>query len=172
MLLCPRVIVYLQSRITTVRLALASTNAIGLCLLRRAVSGRFGRLTSLMYALLTISQFHVPFYMGRTLPNVFALLPGKQPRSSSASTTPRCFVVNVASYLLINRDPNSLRPSSASFNTALFLLTFSVVVFRAELTLFLGPLALQALVQGHITFTNLVKIGLVSGLASIGIAKI
>ena len=82
------------------------------------------------------------------------------------------FIVNVASYLLINRNPNSLRPSSASFNTALFLLTFSVVVFRAELALFLGPLALQALVYGHTTFTNLVKIGLVSGLASIGIAKI
>ena len=80
--------------------------------------------------------------------------------------------VNVASYLLINRNPNSLRPPRTSFNTAIFLLIFSIVVFRAELALFLGPLALQALVQGHTTFTNLIKIGLISGLFSIGITKI
>lgn len=51
-------------------------NAAGLCLLRRAVSRRFGRPTGFLYTLLTISQFHVPFWMGRTLPNMFALLPG------------------------------------------------------------------------------------------------
>jgi len=60
-----------------VRLVLATMNAVGLVLVRRAVSRRFGRTTALMYVLLTCSQFHLPFWMGRTLPNMFALFPGK-----------------------------------------------------------------------------------------------
>jgi hypothetical protein len=59
-----------------VRLVLATINAVGLCCIRHAVSRRFGRPTGLYYTLLTCSQFHVPFWMGRTLPNMFALLPG------------------------------------------------------------------------------------------------
>lgn len=67
-----------------VRLVLASVNAIGLCLVRRAVSRRFGRPTGLLFTLLTCSQFHIPFWMGRTLPNMFALFPGasRQPHDS------------------------------------------------------------------------------------------
>src|SRR5258707_4771307 len=60
-----------------VRLTLASINAQAFCVLRRAVAQRFGRLTSLLFALITISQFHVPFWMGRTLPNMLALPFGK-----------------------------------------------------------------------------------------------
>ncbi|KAF7972945.1 hypothetical protein HWV62_16508 [Athelia sp. TMB] len=101
------------------RLVLCSLNAIGLCLLRRAVSHRFGRPTGFMYTLLTITQFHVPFWMGRTLPNMFALLPA--------------------------------------------------VVFRAEVALLLGPIALYALIQGNTTFVSLFNAGLISGLLSLGL---
>ena len=59
-----------------VRLVLASVNATGLSLLRRAVSNRFGRLTGFLWVLLTCTQFHLAFWMGRTLPNMFALFPG------------------------------------------------------------------------------------------------
>ena len=59
-----------------VRMVLASANAVGLIALRRAVSRRFGRPMGFMFVLLTITQFHLPFWMGRTLPNMFALLPG------------------------------------------------------------------------------------------------
>lgn len=60
-----------------VRLVLATLNAAGFMLIRRAVCRRFGRPTGLMYVLLTCSQFHLPFWMGRTLPNMFALFPGR-----------------------------------------------------------------------------------------------
>ncbi|KAF9223821.1 glycosyltransferase family 22 protein [Gyrodon lividus] len=134
------------------RLLLASLNAIALIFVRRAVSARFGRQTSWLYALLTCSQFHLPFWMGRTLPNMFALIP-----------------VNLAYYALYNRAPKSIQASSKSINTALVLLTFTAVVFRSEVALLLAPLALQLLVQGHTTFLNLVKVGLLAGLSSIAI---
>ncbi|OBZ66289.1 putative Dol-P-Man:Man(7)GlcNAc(2)-PP-Dol alpha-1,6-mannosyltransferase [Grifola frondosa] len=96
-----------------VRLVLATLNAIGFCLLRRAVSRRFGRPTSVFFVLLTCTQFHLPFWMGRTLPNMFALFP-----------------VNLAMYFLLNRGSNSNRPSKSSVHSAIALLTFTAVVFR------------------------------------------
>lgn len=69
-----------------VRLTLSSINGISLILLRRAVSRHYGRLTGLMYTLLSITQFHIPFWMGRTLPNMFALPIGKQRVSKAFSS--------------------------------------------------------------------------------------
>ncbi|KAG6811820.1 hypothetical protein H0H92_005679 [Tricholoma furcatifolium] len=89
--------------------------------------------------------------MGRTLPNMFAFLP-----------------VNVALALLIDKKPATLNPSNKSMATAIALLTFTTAVFRAEVALFLGPIALQALLFGHITFRRLILVGLISGLLSIG----
>ena len=60
-----------------VRMVLASVNAVGLISLRRAVTRRFGRSAGFTFVLLSITQFHLPFWMGRTLPNMFALLPGQ-----------------------------------------------------------------------------------------------
>ncbi|KAI0312103.1 Alg9-like mannosyltransferase family-domain-containing protein [Amylostereum chailletii] len=133
------------------RLVLATINALALCLIRRAVSRRYGRPTGLLFTLLTCTQFHLPFWMGRTLPNMFALFP-----------------VNIATYLLLDREKNALRASRRSVTAALALLTFTAVVFRSEVALFLAPIALQSLFNRSITFTKLLKVGLVSGLTSIG----
>ncbi|OCH94902.1 hypothetical protein OBBRIDRAFT_884451 [Obba rivulosa] len=135
-----------------VRLVLATANALGFCLLRRAVSRRFGGPASVLFTLLTCTQFHVPFWMGRTLPNTFALLP-----------------VNLALYLLVNRASNSTRPSESGLSAAMALLTFTAVVFRAEISLLLAPLVLQSLVCRHTTLGSVVKIGLVCGLSSIAL---
>ncbi|KAH9943363.1 Alg9-like mannosyltransferase family-domain-containing protein [Epithele typhae] len=133
------------------RLVLASINAIGLCLLRRAVSRRFGRLTSVMFALLSCTQFHLPFWMGRTLPNMFALLP-----------------VNVALCLMLDRAPNSTRPSPGAVRGALALLTFATVVFRSELLLLVGPVALQSAFQ-YLPLLDVIKTGLLAGSASVAL---
>ncbi|KAF9463957.1 Alg9-like mannosyltransferase family-domain-containing protein [Collybia nuda] len=133
-----------------IRLVLAGANATALCFLRRAVSRRFGRLTGLFFTLFTCSQFHVPFWMGRTLPNMFALIP-----------------VNFATSLLVDRAPNATRPSKHSVEMAIALLTFTTVIFRAEVLLLLGPLVLQCLISRNITILNVIKIGALSGIASI-----
>ncbi|EGN98733.1 glycosyltransferase family 22 protein [Serpula lacrymans var. lacrymans S7.3] len=134
-----------------VRLVLSSLNAFGLILLRRAVFKRFGRPTGLLFVLLTCSQSHVPFWMGRTLPNMFALFP-----------------VNLAFFLLNNRASNSLKPSTLSVHAAFSILTFTAVVFRSEVAILLAPLALQSLFLQHTRFLSLIKVGIISAIASIG----
>ncbi|PCH42136.1 glycosyltransferase family 22 protein [Wolfiporia cocos MD-104 SS10] len=132
-----------------VRLVLATCNAIAFCLIRRAVSRRFGGLTSLLFVILTCTQFHLPFWMGRTLPNMFALIP-----------------VNLSLYLWNNRTPHTTRPWPSSVKQVLALLAFTAAVFRSEVLLLLGPLALQTLICGYVSVFGLVKIGVVYGLGS------
>lgn len=55
-----------------------------------------------------------------------------------------------------------------SVDVAVALLVFTAVVFRFEVILLLGPLALQLLIQGHVTLLRLIKVGLITGVTSIG----
>ncbi|OJA08470.1 hypothetical protein AZE42_02833 [Rhizopogon vesiculosus] len=138
-----------------VRLVLATLNAIGFMLVRRAVSRRFGRPTGLMYVLLTCSQFHLPFWMGRTLPNMFALFP-----------------VNLSFYALYNRAPQSQSPTRKRVDVAFALLTFTAIVFRSEVALLLAPLAIQTLLLRHTSLLRLIKAGFLSGLFSIALTVV
>lgn len=135
-----------------VRLTIASINAQAFCLLRRAVARRFGRLTSLLFTLVTISQFHVPFWMGRTLPNMLALP-----------------FVNIALSLLLGRGSGTGRASITRASWAVALLTFAAVVIRMEIAGLLGLFAIQLLLDGTLSITRLVKVGVISGLVSIAL---
>ena len=76
-------------------------------------------------------------------------------------------VANFALYHLIDRAPNSTRPSRGSVQWAIALLTFTAVIFRSELLLLLGPLALQASSR-YVSLHDVLKTGVVAGLASAG----
>ena len=52
-------------------------------------------------------------------------------------------------------------------NWAIALLTFATAVFRSELLLLLGPLALQAALF-YTSFYDVVRVGLIAGLISAG----
>ncbi|KIY72463.1 glycosyltransferase family 22 protein [Cylindrobasidium torrendii FP15055 ss-10] len=134
------------------RLVLATANALGLCAIQRVVSRRFGRLTALFFVLLTISQFQLPFWMGRTLPNMFALP-----------------LVNMAIASMLERPPGSTQPSKRSVERMFALLTFAGVVFRAEVALLLAPLCIQYLLLRYVSFSRLVKIGLKSAFVSLAL---
>jgi alpha-1,6-mannosyltransferase len=77
-------------------------------------------------------------------------------------------IVNIAHALLLSRAPNATRPTTENVSRAIALLTASVVIFRAELVLLLGPLVLQALWQGWTTLARVVRAGLLSGITSLG----
>ncbi|KAI3640181.1 hypothetical protein MIR68_001059 [Amoeboaphelidium protococcarum] len=55
-----------------VRLSLGLLTAFSLSIFRCSVQKHFGWLCSVMFTLLTMSQFHLMYYASRTLPNVFA----------------------------------------------------------------------------------------------------
>ena len=77
-------------------------------------------------------------------------------------------LVNIALYFIYGREPNASRPSRGRIHAAIALLTFTAVVFRAELLLFLGPLVLQALISRSTTLFKVIGVGLLSGLFSAG----
>ncbi|KAK7695295.1 hypothetical protein QCA50_002485 [Cerrena zonata] len=138
-----------------VRLVLATLNAITLCLIRRATSRRYGGAASVLFTLFTCTQFHLPFWIGRTLPNMFAIFP-----------------VNIASYLLLNRASNAQKFSPKGVHRAIKLLIFTAVVFRSEVALLLAPILLQSWLSGRTTLGDIIKVGLVSGLKSIALTTI
>lgn len=76
--------------------------------------------------------------------------------------------MNIATYLLWNRAPNATRPTERNILNAIGLLTFTTVVFRAELLLLLGPVVLQALWSGYASFGRIAKTGVISGCVSVG----
>ena len=151
------------------RLILAAANAIGLQYISHAVSNRFGHVAGVHFVLLTCSQFHLPFWMGRTLPNMFALIPGEAHNSVALSLMHlTAIVVNLAWYFVLDQAPNARKPSPAKFYSAVALLVFTTVVFRAEVLLILGPFVLHALWSGYATFMKTLHVVLISGLISLG----
>ncbi|KAJ3768450.1 alpha-1,6-mannosyltransferase subunit, partial [Lentinula raphanica] len=134
-----------------VRLTLSTLNALSLSFLRRSLSRRFGPRTSWCFTLLTLSQFHVPFWMSRTIPNMYAF-----------------GVVNVVSGIwvgVVGKGRGTTR--STNIERAIALLVFTAVVLRAEVVLLLGPVVLQSLASGYVGFWRVVWVGMGVGLVSI-----
>jgi len=132
-----------------VRLCLAAVNTGSLCFLRRAVTKRYGFGTSVFFTIITCSQFHLPFWMGRTIPNMFALAP---------------FTVGFS--YMINRMPNTKRPSPAEIIVALSIQTFAAVVLRVEVSLLVGFLVMQCFLSGWMSLARLLKVCTIAGLLS------
>ncbi|KAF8313646.1 Alg9-like mannosyltransferase, partial [Clavulina sp. PMI_390] len=130
-----------------VRLVLSSLNALSLVFIRRAASKRFGSRTGTWFTLLSCSQFHVMFWMGRTLPNMFALFP-----------------VNIVIGLVLS----TTKTTPHLTRRAIMILTATAVILRAELVGLVGPLALFALIRRRVSIGQLIIDGAVAGCLAIG----
>ncbi|KAF9778964.1 glycosyltransferase family 22 protein [Thelephora terrestris] len=137
-----------------VRLVFATINAFGLILVRRAVSRWLGRLTGFLWTLLTCTQPYLPFWMGRTLPNMFALFP-----------------VNLAISLLIPNSTARASPTQSRLLAAISLLVFAGVVFRSEVALLLAPVAVHAMLFIVPPF-RVIRTGIISAVVSMGLTVI
>ncbi|KAG9096552.1 dolichyl-P-Man:Man(7)GlcNAc(2)-PP-dolichol alpha-1,6-mannosyltransferase [Ceratobasidium sp. UAMH 11750] len=154
---------YLPLRITTalgliqskvgvqiiIRLVLATFNAVGLILVRRAVQRRFGTSTSGLFTVLTCTQFHLPFWIGRTLPNMFALLP-----------------VNMATSLLVFPGSTSITARRHQ-RTILCIVGSAAVIFRSELVLLLLSTFVAVLCQHSMSPPFLIPYGASFAIGSI-----
>jgi len=126
-----------------VRVFLGLYTAASLIKVQRAVGKKFGMLCGTCFGILTITQFHMPFYASRFLPNTFALM-----------------LSNFALAGLIEGNQST---------NIVWQLTFGCAVFRCDLVLLLLPVSLLLLLQGSITFRSLVWHGVLSSLFAVAV---
>ncbi|PNS20268.1 hypothetical protein CAC42_5718 [Sphaceloma murrayae] len=106
-----------------VRVVLGLINSLTLVRFRSAVDTAYGRTAGRFYLAFVASQFHLLFYVSRTLPNYLVL-----PLTTEAT---RAFL------LALSTSPK-LRASSKRRRLTLYLLTVSGIIFRSEIALLLA----------------------------------
>lgn len=107
--------------------------------LRKSICVKFGDDAGFYFGILLCLQFHLPFYCSRSLPNTFALILSMQ--SYSMWLNGLC-------------------------HSALYTVAAAAVIFRCDMVLLLGPMALAMLAAAEIPFWRTALSGIaVSGVA-------
>ncbi|KAH8928148.1 glycosyltransferase family 22 protein [Atractiella rhizophila] len=134
-----------------VRSVLAVANGLSTIFLYRSARRIFGRSASSMALGLTIVQFHLPFYAGRTLPNMLAFAP-----------------VQIALALPLRSNPTT-KKGKAKIEAALMILAFIAAVLRLELVTLIAPLCLYFLAYEHLNLLEVLAAVVPAGIAGAGI---
>lgn len=103
---------------------------------REGVNKKFGIRTGQLLAVLLSLQFHICFYMSRTLPNTFALM--------------FCFLAY--GFWLMGKPLH-----------AISVLTAVTTVFRCDILILLAPFTLQLLISREVGLFNTIKVGILTG---------
>ena len=125
-----------------VRVALSTLSSLAVSFLRHQVSRKFGDMAGFCFLAATLCQFHLPFYMSRTLPNTFGLV---------------LATVGFACWLK-ERHEATIR-----------IFVFCIVVFRAEVALIFAPILLQVVAQRRIPLMRAVTTAAVAAAASLAL---
>ncbi|KFY10291.1 hypothetical protein V492_05082, partial [Pseudogymnoascus sp. VKM F-4246] len=118
----------------------------------RALARAFGPATAGWYILFQATQFHIPFYATRTLPNTFALL--------LTTEAARAF-------LPVAADAATWRKRTTK---GIYLLVAAGVIFRAEIALLLATQVGYLLLTRRTTLRTVILAGLPAAILSIGIS--
>ncbi|KAK8816693.1 hypothetical protein WA538_000460 [Blastocystis sp. DL] len=123
-----------------VRMALALLNCLAIHHLRKALVKKFGTTAGYAFILICCTQFHLLFYMGRPLPNTFAM----------------ALITFAFGYYLDER-----------YTPFICLLTFCCVVVRCDTLVLFAPFLLSLLLTGRVSFLRMAILGITSGLLSL-----
>lgn len=135
----------------SVRGVLGLLTALSLNLYTRSVRLAYGRTTAVFYTLLQVSQFHLPYYASRPLPNTFALI-----------------FSTIALSFLLPAPITTPKRRRGNYKLGIYLLTFTAVVFRAEIALLLFFVTLQLLVTRRLSlFKDVILAGFVGGVVGL-----
>ena len=127
----------------TVRMVLASFLVASVSFLRRAVHKRYDANISWWLGCVNLMQFHIPFYISRSLPNTFAL-----------------FFTNIALGCILQQH----------YRYAVAVLTASAVIFRSDTLVFAAPFVLSILIQKNMTFFRFFSTGVLTAIPCIAIS--
>ena len=127
-------------------------SALSLSLFTRAIRKSYGPTTAVLYTLFQLSQFHLPYYSSRLLPNTFALI---------LSTTAFSFLLPAPGI------PS--RRQVGYYKVGIYILTLTSIVFRSELAILLAFVSLQLLLTRRIHLGGVVAAGVAGGIIGLGI---
>ncbi|GLE05617.1 hypothetical protein PINS_up014649 [Pythium insidiosum] len=116
-----------------VRWVLAMLNVAALRFFKHSIRGRFGKDAARFFMWICGCQFHLMFYLGRTLPNTFALT----------------LVVFAYGYWLRHQ----LRRS-------ILLFTFTIIVVRGDTAVLFAPVLLWILLYGSLSIIRIIGLGI------------
>jgi alpha-1,6-mannosyltransferase len=181
-----------------VRAVLGGFNAVCLVVFGAAVREAFGRGAARWWVVMSVTQFHVVFYLSRTLPNMFAFglselppfpsypsLPVTQHIDIHFSSHPSCFIsrsivhapsailissiiATLASAFLLPKNNASLQRTRR--RQAIALLVFATAIFRSELAILLAATGLLALARSYLCLRELITFFLASFIAALGLS--
>ncbi|KAM0461317.1 hypothetical protein ACHAPV_004636 [Trichoderma viride] len=134
-----------------VRAVLGGFNAVCLVVFGAAVREAFGKGASRWWVLLSVTQFHVVFYLSRTLPNMFAF-----------------GLTTLASAFLLPKNRASLERTRR--RQAIALLVFATAILRSELAILLAATGLLALAKSYLSLRELITFFLASFIAALGLS--
>ena len=147
----------------TCRLVLAMTVVAALGRFRRVLSKNFGKEVGIAFAVITSTQFHLPFYASRTFPNTFALvlttfaLADWMEAHFEGNGMEQC----VTKTSQLNGVEECQKNNKVDYRNyrAVFLLTLASVVFRCDVLLLLAPVGIHMLAMRSMSVTKAVLFG-------------
>ncbi|DBA04867.1 TPA: hypothetical protein N0F65_006869 [Lagenidium giganteum] len=124
------------------RWVLGMLGVAALLMLKRRIVTHFDKDAANFFVLINACQFHIIFYLGRTLPNVYALV----------------LVVIAVAYWI-----------EGKWKYTIYLFTFTTIVFRGDTAVLFAPILLSMLFSGRISIVQIILYGLTASVVSLAL---